>query len=198
LVWPEYVCVSVIGSTDFSKATDAELLRLTPEDARAFGVLYARFEREVLAFLWARTRRADVAADLAGEVFAAALESVARFDPELGSVRGWLFGIARHQLADAWERGSVENRARQRLGMKPVLVSDKTIERIEALDAAQSGVLGLLEQLPDDQRLAVKGRVVEERDYAELSRSLSCSESVVRQRVSRGLRALRERLEETP
>jgi RNA polymerase sigma-70 factor (ECF subfamily) len=43
----------------------------------------------------------------------------------------------------------------------------------------------------------VQGRVLEERDYQELARTLDCSESVVRQRVSRGLRSLRERLERT-
>ncbi len=183
---------------DLSKASDADLLRLTPQDAEAFGVFYDRFEREVLAFFWRATRRADLAADLAGEVFAAALESATRFDPGRGTARAWLFGIARHELADAWDRGRVENRARERLGIEPLLLCDEAIERIEQLgDSEQGAVLGLLDGLPEDQRLAVKGRVVEERDYAELARSLSCSPGVVRQRVSRGLRALRERLQET-
>jgi len=186
-----------MARVNLSKATDAALLRLTPENAEAFGVFYERFERDVLAFFWRRTRRADLAADLAGEVFAKALESAVHFDPERGSARAWLFGIARHELADAWERGSVENRARERLGIGPLVVSDETMERIEQLDAANSGVLDLLDELPGDQRVAVNGRVVDERDYRELARSLSCSQSVVRQRVRRGLSALRERLPTT-
>jgi RNA polymerase sigma-70 factor (ECF subfamily) len=39
--------------------------------------------------------------------------------------------------------------------------------------------------------------VLAERDYAELAAQLRCSEAVVRQRVSRGLRRLRSVLEET-
>jgi RNA polymerase sigma factor (sigma-70 family) len=178
-----------------STATDAELLRLTPQNAEAFGFFYERYEREMLAFFWRRTRRADLAADLASEVFASALESVTRFDPDRGPARAWLFGIARHQLADAWERGRVEDRARQRLGIGPVALSDETIERIERLDAAQSGVLDLLDELPEDQRAAVSGRIIDERDYAELASGLACSQSVVRQRVRRGLGALRRRLQ---
>jgi RNA polymerase sigma factor (sigma-70 family) len=190
--------MSVMAAVDLSKASDADLLRRTPRDAEAFGVFYDRFERDVLAFFWRATRRADLAADLAAEVFAAALASATRFDPALGSARAWLFGIARHELADTWERGRVEDRARRRLGIEPLDLSDEAIERIEQLgDSGQGGVLGLLDELPEDQRLAVTGRVVEERDYAELARTLSCSPSVARQRVSRGLRALRERLEET-
>jgi RNA polymerase sigma-70 factor (ECF subfamily) len=187
-----------MAPVDLSKASDADLLRLTPQDAEAFGVFYDRFERDVLAFFWRATRRADLAADLAGEVFAAALASAMRFDPALGSARAWLFGIARHELADTWERGRVEDRARRRLGIEPTELSDAAIERIEQLGHdGQGAVLRLLDELPEDQRLAVTGRVVEERDYAELARSLACSPSVARQRVSRGLRALRERLEET-
>ena len=58
-----------------------------------------------LAFFYPATRLADIAADLTAETFAAALASARSFDPEQGNARGWLFGIARHQLADAWERG---------------------------------------------------------------------------------------------
>jgi RNA polymerase sigma factor (sigma-70 family) len=186
-----------MAHVDLSKATDAELLRLTTHDAEAFGVFYDRFEREVLAFFWRATRRADLVADLAGEVFASALESATSFDPERGKARAWLFGIARHELADAWQRGSVEDRVRIRLGVEPLVLTDESIERIEQLGSGPPvGLLELVEELPEDQRLAVKGRVIEERDYVELAQSLACSPSVVRQRVSRGLRALRERLEE--
>jgi RNA polymerase sigma-70 factor (ECF subfamily) len=42
----------------------------------------------------------------------------------------------------------------------------------------------------------VLAHVVEDRDYAEIADHLRCSESVVRKRVSRGLAALRVRLQE--
>jgi RNA polymerase sigma factor (sigma-70 family) len=181
-----------------SKVSAEELLARTAEDPDAFGVFYDRFEVEVLAFFWRATRRADLAADLTAEVFAAALASVGAFRPELGGARAWLFGIARHELADTWERGRVEDRARRRLALETLVLSDDALERIEELGSGtRNGALRLLEDLPEDQRAAVTGRVVEDRDYEELARSLSCSESVVRQRVSRGLRSLRERLEQT-
>jgi RNA polymerase sigma-70 factor (ECF subfamily) len=179
--------------------TDSELLERTVSDPEAFGLFYDRFERELLGFFYRATRRADVAADLTAEVFAAALESVRAFNPQLGSARGWLFGIARHELADAWERGRVEDRARRRLAVEPLALTDDVLERIEQLGSERSvTAVQLLSDLPDDQRQAVTGRILEERDYAELAGAMCCSESVVRQRVSRGLRMLRKRLEQTP
>lgn len=46
-------------------------------------------------------------------------------------------------------------------------------------------------------RGAVHARVIEERDYADIAQEMRCSEAVVRKRVSRGLAALRARMEET-
>jgi RNA polymerase sigma factor (sigma-70 family) len=180
----------------YASLSDSELLELTVEEPDAFGAFYDRFEEELLAFFMRATRRAEVAADLTAEVFAAALSSARLYRGELGSARAWLFGIARHELADTWQRGRVEDRARRRLGLDPVNLSDEALERIDELDALGTGVLRLLEDLPDDQRAAVKGRVLHERGYDELARSLSCSQSVVRQRVSRGLRSLRQRVEQ--
>jgi RNA polymerase sigma factor (sigma-70 family) len=191
--------MSLMDMVDLSKRSDAALLAMTPTNAEAFGTFYDRHERDVLAFFRRATGRADLAADLTGEVFAAALESTLRFDPGHGTARAWLFGIARHELADLWQRGRVENRARARLGIEPLLLSDEAIERIDRLDGLDdAGLLELLEALPEDQRVAVKGRVVDECGYTELAQTLSCSPSVVRQRVSRGLRILRDRLKEAP
>ena len=187
-----------MARVDLTRCSDARLLELTSVDAEAFGIFYDRFERDVLAFFWRATRRADLAADLTGEVFAQALASAARFDRGQGEARAWLFGIARHELADLWRRGRVESRARERLGIEPLVLSDQAIERIDALGEGDSGlVLELLDELPEDQRVAVRGRVVDERGYEDLAASLSCSPSVARQRVSRGLRTLRDRLKET-
>jgi DNA-directed RNA polymerase specialized sigma24 family protein len=42
----------------------------------------------------------------------------------------------------------------------------------------------------------VWGRILDEKSYDRLASELDCSEALVRQRVSRGLRRLRARMEE--
>lgn len=185
--------MSAMRSRDLSRCSDEELLRIGLEDVEALAVFYDRYEDALLVFFRRASGRADLAADLAGEVFAAALASLARFRPELGSARAWLFGIARHQLAQTWRERRVETDARKRMGMEPIVLSDDDLQRIDEL-ASSAHSLSLLEELPRDQRSAVVGRVLQERGYAELAAELECSEMVVRQRVSRGLRALRARL----
>lgn len=179
----------------FESWSDAQLLAGTAEDPAAFGAWYRRHERDVLAFFRYATRSAELAADLTAETFAAALESIGGYRPELGEARAWLFGIARHVLARSLERGRVENRARAALALPVLVVDDEAIERIEAISASSGTIAALLADLPAAVRAAIEGRIVEEREYSELANRLECSESVVRKRVSRGLARLRKQLE---
>ncbi len=170
--------------------SDEELLVGARDDDEAFAVFYRRYEGPVLGFLVRAVGRGDVAADLAAEVFAELVLSLDRFDPAAGTASGWLFGITRNVLARARTRGGVEDRARRKLGLPVLALSDETIERIET-SAADSRVLELLEGLPDAQRAAVRARVVDELGYDEIAHELRCSPSVARKRVSRGLASLR-------
>jgi RNA polymerase sigma-70 factor (ECF subfamily) len=180
--------------------TDEELLAASRTDAQAFGLFYDRHVHAVAGYFAVRTRCADVAADLTAETFAAALAGRKRFDARKGPAAGWLFGIARRKLADAYERGRVEDRARRRLGMARIEVDDDALERVLALAAAAADgarVVAALDDLPAEQREAVNARVVQGDEYADIAARLHCSESVVRKRVSRGLAGLRGRLEES-
>jgi RNA polymerase sigma factor (sigma-70 family) len=178
--------------------SDAALLAATPGEPEAFGAFYRRHVRAVLAYLVARTRRPDVAADLCAETFAAALEQVDRYDPRRGPARAWLLAMAGSRLVDGVRRGQVEDRARRRLGIPPRALTDRDLERIEELVDVSRGLdaAALVADLPADQREAVLARVVHERDYGEIAAELHVSEAVVRQRVSRGLSLLRTRLQE--
>jgi RNA polymerase sigma-70 factor (ECF subfamily) len=80
--------------------------------------------------------------------------------------------------------------------MEPLELTDEgqaIIERIVARESEQQ-VLALVEDLPVEQRDAIKARVLDGRDYSEIASELHCSEQVVRKRVSRGIAALRREL----
>lgn len=162
-------------------------------DAQDFGTFYRRHEDAVLGFFLRRTGQPELAADLTAESFAQALASRGRYDPALGEARSWLFGIAKHVLARSIRRGCVEDAARRRLGMQPMELDDQDFERIWSTPGDDA--VAALAALAPDQAAAVAGRVIDELGYDELAARLRCSESVVRQRVSRGLRILRSQLE---
>ena len=180
--------------------SDEELLADAQHDPEAFGAFYRRHEKAMLVYFLRRTGKPEVAADLTAEVFAAALGASKRFRPGKAPAVAWLYGIAKNKLAASQARGRVEERARKRLGAEPLLLTDEAIERVEQLadQAREAEILSaLLDGLPADQREAIRQHVLEDRSYDELSKELRCSEAVVRQRVSRGLRSLRLQLKES-
>ena len=169
--------------------TDEDLLLSAELDD--FGRFYDRYVRPLLAFFQRRVGDPEIAADLTAETFAAAMVARGRYEARGATAAAWLFGIAQHKLADYLRRGAAERRMRARLGMEPVPVS--------AEDAAMIRMLGeeiatqMVEDLPVEQRDAIRAHVLDDRDYAEIAQREQVSEATVRKRVSRGLRVLRER-----
>jgi RNA polymerase sigma-70 factor, ECF subfamily len=180
-------------------SSDAALLSaIAARDGAAFAVFYRRHVPTVLAYLMRETRDPETAADLAAEVFAAVLLAAGKYAPQGESATPWVIGIARNKLLMSLRRGRVEARARHRLGFDAVALDDGDLERIiEVANSGSDTLLRLVEDLPEDERLAIRSRVLDERPYREIATELRCSEMVIRQRVSRGLARMRERLEET-
>jgi RNA polymerase sigma-70 factor (ECF subfamily) len=170
---------------------DDELLRRTPKEPEAFGEFYARHETAILGFMLRRTGEPELAADLTAETFAAALVSVRRYKPGPAPAAAWLYGIARNVLARSIKRRRVEDRARRKLSMPPLPLTDELLDRVER-HAGDERVEQLLATLSPEQAQAIRARVIAEAPYPEIAAELRCSESVVRQRVSRGLAVLRK------
>jgi RNA polymerase sigma factor (sigma-70 family) len=172
--------------------SDAELLVRSRASAAAFAVVYRRHANAVQSYFRRRVGNVEVAFDLTAETFAAALCGVQRYEPGPEPARAWLFGIARNVLSESVRRGRVQDRARKALEMQPIVLDDADVETLELL--AETPAIEAAETLPADQRAAVLAHHVDGESYAEIAERLECSESVIRQRVSRGLRTLRTQI----
>jgi RNA polymerase sigma-70 factor (ECF subfamily) len=168
---------------------DDDLLRAPDPDA--FGAFYARHARAVESFFARRTGDRVLARDLAGETFAAALVARRRFRPGGAPAAAWLYTIAARRLADHRRRNASKQRLHDRL------IAQRRTEPVQAPEPAPAdeGVAGpalaLLERLPREQRAAIAAHVVAGHGYSEIARLSGVSEAGVRQRVSRGLAAMR-------
>jgi RNA polymerase sigma factor (sigma-70 family) len=178
-----------------SRDSDEDLIIRSVREPEAFGAFYARHEDAILAYMLRRTRDRELAADLAAETFAAALLSARRFRRRPEPAIAWLFGIARNVLGRSLERRRVEDRARVKLGMRPVELTDRDLSAIDAL-LDDVTVEQVLSTLPEGQAEAIRARVFEDEDYEAIARRLQCSPMVVRKRVSRGLAALRTQMKD--
>ncbi|MGX9888771.1 RNA polymerase sigma factor [Streptomyces sp. NPDC002276] len=127
---------------------DEELLSRTARDPASFEPLVQRHSRALHGYF---ARRAPTAADdLLAELWLQAYATRHGFDPERGSVRAWLFGVARNVLSTHWRRI-----ARARPDLPGATGDDDPWEAVDSrLDAAAVAprLRTLLAQLPKSER----------------------------------------------
>lgn len=177
--------------------SDEELLADQARPGDSFTVFYRRHVDDIVRFFARRGANAAQAADLTAETFAAALLARRKYKVSRGEPRGWLFGIANHKLADSRRRWVREDRAQRRLGLERPELTEGDVEEFEILRGSYDGeVAAALTKLPAGQREAVAARVIDELSYEDVGRKLGVDAVTARQRVSRGLADLRDRLKE--
>ncbi len=161
--------------------------------------LYARHREELLLFLARRTADPQIALDLWAETFAQAVAGGRKYRGGTeAEAAGWLYGIARRQLALYYRRGRIEQRAVARLQLEREPASPELLAEIAeraGLGELREELADALAQLSPGMRAAVQLRIVDELPYPELARNLGITEQAARARVSRGLSKLAELLD---
>ena len=98
----------------------------------------------------------------------------------------WIFAVARHARLDAYRR-------RRRLGSREVPVA-RTPEPAGAVPAAGSGVMEMVNRLPDGQREVVVMLKVVGMSLEEVARATSSTVGAIKQKAHRAYSALRTML----
>ncbi len=171
---------------------------LTADDIAA---LYDAHARAFVAYFARRVLDPEAAVDLTAETFAAAFVNRAQYrgdaaDGDADAV-GWIYGIARNQVAMYFRAGAVERRAVAKLGVERPELTEPEFERIEELAELadlRRRVASELAAMAHEHAEPLRLRVVDELGYDEIAARLGISEQTARARVSRALRALAVRL----
>jgi RNA polymerase sigma-70 factor (ECF subfamily) len=167
-------------------------------DPEAFSAFYAEEAPRMVVFFARRVLDPEAALDLTAETFAAAFVSRRGFRGTApAQARAWIRTIGERQLSAYLRRGYADRAMRRRLGVERPPASQDELLRVDelaALSGLRAAVARELEGLPSGERDAVRLRVVDELEFEEVARRLTISEAAARQRVSRALRRLGERL----
>lgn len=171
--------------------TDEELVTRAREDPAAFEPLVDRHSTALHAYL---ARRCGPAADdLLSEVWLTAYARRATYRPELGPVRGWLFGIARNHLLTHWRKAASAPAA----DYLPA-GDDGSWDAVDArLDAARlaPALHAALRELPSAERELLLLTVWEQLTAAEAAQTVGIAAGTARSRLHRARGRMRELLE---
>ncbi len=149
---------------------------------------YAAHAGELYGFAVRSLGDSGLAEEAVQETFLRAWRAGARFDPQIGSLRTWLFAILRNVVIDL-------GRSR---AARPSVAEGGIEPSVEPLDDALLAwqVEEAMRRIGEQHRHVLVETYYRGRPYAEVAEDLGVPEGTVKSRVYYGLRALRVVLEE--
>jgi RNA polymerase sigma-70 factor (ECF subfamily) len=177
------------------ESDDELLLRMRCGDEQAFVALYRRRQGGIYRFSLHMTGSAAFAEDVTQEVFLALICEDCGYDPERGTLSGYLFGIARKLSLRRLETLRADITLDPEGDSAPVefsVIEDPVLDltRKEGIEALRRAV----QALPRRYREVVVLCDLEELDYTEAAAVLGCPIGTVRSRLHRARALLLEKL----
>jgi RNA polymerase sigma-70 factor (ECF subfamily) len=174
--------------------TGAAAVRLDDEDAVC--AAYNAHGPELYRFVLRGLGDPGAAQDVVQETFLRAWRAADRFDPQLASLRVWLFAIARNVMLDharaakvrPWQGNLVDPPTAQGAGATMEDPSEQLVRSWVVEEA--------LRRLSEEHRAALVQTHLRERPYAEVAAELGVPIGTLRSRVFYGLKALRVAMDE--
>jgi RNA polymerase sigma-70 factor (ECF subfamily) len=175
--------------------TDAQLIQRVRADdtGEAMRALYRAYSGELFGFALNALGERGAAEELVQEVFTRAWRHAGSYDPGRGSVRTWLYQIARHAIIDTRRRASVR---------PPLALHEQTEgERGEAGPTIEQAMLGwqvvaALERLSPEHRQVIRLAHFQGLSMREIAERCELPVGTVKSRTWYALRSLRLALEE--
>ncbi|MEV0118807.1 RNA polymerase sigma factor [Streptomyces sp. NPDC050844] len=166
--------------------------RIRAGEREAFGELYEAYARTVYNHALRLTGDWSTAEEVMSETFLAAWRTRERLDPDRGSLKPWLLGIATHKAQNA-NRGLRRRLAFLSRQPSPPQVADFAEESAGRLDDARrlAAVHGALRRLRRPEREVLVLCVWSGLDYAQAAEALGVPVGTVRSRLSRARARLR-------
>lgn len=157
-------------------------------DERDVREAYSAHAAELYGFAVRSLGDAGLAEEAVQETFLRAWRAGDRFDPQIGSLRTWLFAILRNVVIDL-------GRAR---AARPTVADGAVEPTVEPFDEALLAwqIEEAMRRIGEQHRRVLVETYYRGRPYAEVAEELGVPEGTVKSRVYYGLRALRVVLEE--
>lgn len=165
-------------------------------DENAVCAAYNAHGPELYRFVLRGLGDPGAAQDVVQETFLRAWRAADRFDPQLASLRVWLFAIARNAMFDharaarvrPWQGNPVDPPTAQ--DASPAL-DDPSEQLVRSWVVEEA-----LRRLSEEHRTALVQTHLRERPYAEVAAELGVPVGTLRSRVFYGLKALRVTMDE--
>jgi RNA polymerase sigma-70 factor (ECF subfamily) len=163
--------------------------RVQAGDSGAFAMIYDRYAPLVFGLAKRMLGNSAAAEDVAQSVFLALWSRPSAFAG--GNFAGWIATVTRNASIDVLRSAAVRTREPE---LSPNIASNDDIDE-EVFERVRAGqVAGALQNLPEDQRVAIERAYFEGLTYREVAEKLGAPLGTVKSRIRAGLRTLSDSL----
>jgi RNA polymerase sigma-70 factor, ECF subfamily len=175
---------------------DRQLKTLQDRDPEAWRAVYDELGGDLFGYVYHLLRgNRPLVEETAQSIWMIAIEKFVQFDPRRGTLRNWLFAIARRQIVLHYRQKSNrpgETPSCELLGLlysedNALATPPEVLEQLERRDVVRAAMLSL----PEDRRRVLLGKYVDGLSVAELAASTSRTEKAVESLLSRSKTQLR-------
>jgi RNA polymerase sigma-70 factor (ECF subfamily) len=166
----------------------ALITRAAALDARALAQIHDRYYPDLFRFALYRTGDDAAAEDIAAEVFLRLLDALHRGRPPSATLRGWLFGVAAHLVADHFRRRPADPLPETLPAAGSPALEAETNLRAAAVRAAMA-------RLTPEQQSVLALRFADGASLEQTAQALGKSVNAVKQMQWRAVAALRRFLD---
>jgi RNA polymerase sigma-70 factor, ECF subfamily len=184
------------------KDDEYTIIEQAKTDPQAFGLIFDRYYKKILAYTVRRTNNISVAEEIVSETFVKAYKGLPKFKWRGISIEAWLFRIAinelrmhfrRHpqvtSLDDLYQKEGFEPQADYDLAQEALEAQEKLIRHKQFIQAQE-----LIRNLPPAYQDVLVLRFAEQKKISEIAQIIGKKEGTVKSLLSRGLARLREEL----
>ena len=157
-------------------------------DKEALKILYSETAEMLYRVVFRMTGSREDAEDILHDVYIKAYEKRRSYRPELSSLRTWLYRIAVNHTLNVLKRRKWSNNFTKFLGFE--VTERDTLDDLLTTEEGQD-VQRLLQKVPENFRICLVLRDIEERSYEEIAGLLKLNTGTVKSRINRGRKILK-------
>ena len=156
------------------------------KDHRKFSVLYDRYFEPIFRFIYRRTGRENLTADLCSQTFLKALQNLKKFEYRGVPFSAWLYRIASNEVNKYYRKTKkVMEFSLEEGVMGEVLEEDDFEDQLDYLEE-------FLGNLSTEEVMILELRFYENRSFQEIAYILEISESAAKMRTYRAIDKLKQ------
>ncbi len=159
------------------------------KDPAAFGALYEKYYRHIFVFVYRRTGKEELTADLVSQIFVKAMVNIQKYEFKGLPFSSWLFRIAHNEIISFYRKSDRERVVSlEQVNLAAIISEIKEEEKTED----ETILLQSIPELDEDAVHLIELRYFEQRPFNEVGEILGITENNAKVKLYRILDKLKE------